>query len=516
MPRDSFDVDLPRVAPIRATRRRRLPTPRDLAALDAILVLGAPRVRAELSKLPFAKELERMLARRPAESGTVRVLRIAGAGAPLCIFGAVARDATMFERLLTAGRMTRELEEPAQRRIGVVCVDHDRAGTAGNVEAACAAIWARAYRLPSFKSKGKRRAVATELRVFSAARVDSNGDHRRLSAEAHGNGIVRWLTALPANILTPTRYRHEAARLARAHGWRLRFFGRRALKRLGAGAFLAVTQADDAAAGIVQLSYRPRGVRGAPTVALVGKGVCFDTGGVNLKSHRSMLDMHTDMAGSAVALATLEALTRLEAPFGVDAWLALAENQTGPRAYKPQDVVRAMNGTTVQVIHSDAEGRMLLADTLTLAARSQPQLIVDFATLTSACVTALSERYAGVFTNRPSLRGLLEDAGASSGERVWTFPMDADFDSDLESRVADILQCSVDGKADHILAARFLNRFMPREIAWAHIDLAPAQRSGGLGHITTDITGFGVRYALALLLDGPILRTLARGTPRQR
>lgn len=159
---------------------------------------------------------------------------------------------------------------------------------------------------------------------------------------------------------------------------------------------------------------------------------------------------------------------------------------------------------------------MLLADTLTLAARSQPQLIVDFATLTSACVTALSERYAGVFTNRPSLRGLLEDAGATSGERVWTFPMDADFDSDLESRVADILQCSVDGKADHILAARFLNRFMPREIAWAHIDLAPAQRSGGLGHITTDITGFGVRYALALLLDGPILRTLARGTPRQR
>jgi leucyl aminopeptidase len=305
----------------------------------------------------------------------------------------------------------------------------------------------------------------------------------------------------------------------------MRFYGRRELERRGAGAFLAVTQAHDAGAGIVHLSYRPRGprgpkgprsTRGAPTVALVGKGVCFDTGGVNLKSHRSMLDMHTDMSGSAVALATLAALTTLKAPFGVDAWLALAENQIGPHAYKPQDVVRAMNGTTIQVIHSDAEGRMLLADTLTLAVRSKPRLIIDYATLTSASITALSERYAGVFTNQPGLRGLLEEAGVKSGERVWSFPMDADFDSDLESRVADILQCSVDSKADHILAARFLNRFVPKVIAWAHIDLAPAQRTGGLGHVTTDITGFGVRYTLGLLLDSRLVRKLATRRSRAR
>lgn len=511
MPRASFDLDLPRAAPIRTKRVARLPTSRDVAGLDAILVIGAPGVGAQFSKLPFARELKRLLERRPAESGAVRILRLAGEVSTLCVFGAVARAATMFERLQTAGRMTRELEEPAPRRIGVVCAGHDSASATRNIEAVCAAIWARAYRLPTFKSKGKRRPVVTALRVFSTAGIDQE----RLAAEAHGNGIVRWLTALPANVLTPARYRNEARRLARHHGWRMRFYGRRQLERLGAGAFLAVTQAHDAGAGIVHLSYRPKGrrvpqgARGAPTVALVGKGVCFDTGGVNLKSHRSMLDMHTDMSGSAVALATLKALTTLEVPFGVDAWLALAENQVGPHAYKPQDVVRALNGTTIQVIHSDAEGRMLLADTLTLASRSKPKLIVDYATLTSACVTALSERYAGVFTNRPTLRGLLEAAGAASGERVLSFPMDADFDSDLESRVADILQCSVDSKADHILAARFLNRFVPKEIAWAHVDLAPAQRNGGLGHITTDITGFGVRFTLALLLDSPVVRKLA-------
>jgi leucyl aminopeptidase len=313
---------------------------------------------------------------------------------------------------------------------------------------------------------------------------------------------------LPANVLTPASYRQGVARLARQYGWRMRFLGRAALERLGAGAFLAVTQAHDAEGGIVHLRYRPKRARPAPVLALVGKGVCFDTGGINLKPHRSMLDMHTDMGGSAVALAVLEALTALKFPFGVDAWLALAENQIGPTAYKPQDVVRAANGTTIQVIHSDAEGRMLLADTLVLAARERPKMILDFATLTGACVTALSERYAGVFTNRAELRATLEGAGVASGERVWAFPMDEDFDSDLESRVADVLQCAVDARADHILAARFLKRFVPDEIAWAHVDLAPSERKGGLGHITTDVTGFGVRFALNLLLDSGVLAGL--------
>jgi leucyl aminopeptidase len=148
---------------------------------------------------------------------------------------------------------------------------------------------------------------------------------------------------------------------------------------------------------------------------------------------------------------------------------------------------------------------MVLADTLALAARETPQLIVDFATLTGACVTALTERFSGVFCNRAELHAAIEATGRKSGERVWCFPMDEDFDTDLDSSIADILQCTPDSKGDHILAARFLNRFVPETIPWIHIDLASSNRPGGLAHIPTDVTGFGVRYATHLLLDGDLL-----------
>jgi leucyl aminopeptidase len=213
-----------------------------------------------------------------------------------------------------------------------------------------------------------------------------------------------------------------------------------------------------------------------------------------------MLDMHTDMAGSAVALASLVALAELKSDISADAWLAISENNTGPDAYRPQEVVRASNGTTIQVIHSDAEGRMVLADTLALAARSRPKLIIDYATLTGACVTALTERYSGVFTNRPQFAQALTNAGRDSGERVWNFPLDEDFDSDLESSSADVQQCAVDGKGDHIIAARFLKRFVG-DLPWVHVDLSSAARRGGLAHVATDITGFGVRWTLELLLS---------------
>ena len=134
-----------------------------------------------------------------------------------------------------------------------------------------------------------------------------------------------------------------------------------------------------------------------------------------------------------------------------------------------------------------------------LAAAKKPRAIIDYATLTGACVYALTERYSGAFTNRPEARALIESAGVSSGERVWCFPMDIDYDTDLESNVADVLQCSADAKGDHILAARFLSRFVPNDIAWLHLDLAAGTRHGGLAHIATEITGFGVRYTLDLL-----------------
>lgn len=143
---------------------------------------------------------------------------------------------------------------------------------------------------------------------------------------------------------------------------------------------------------------------------------------------------------------------------------------------------------------------MVLADALALAARTRPRLTIDFATLTGAAVHALTERYSAVFTNRPQFAADLIAAGAASGERVWNFPLDADFDSDLESAVADVMQCAVDGKGDHILAARFLLRFIGERNPWVHVDLAAATRRGGLAHVGTEVTGFGVRFALELLL----------------
>jgi leucyl aminopeptidase len=290
--------------------------------------------------------------------------------------------------------------------------------------------------------------------------------------------------------------------LARRESIGARFLGEAELKRAGAGAFLAVVRGSGRRdAGILHLRYRPRGRSASAPVALVGKGICFDTGGTNLKAHKGMLDMHTDMAGSAVALATLLALSRIGYERPVDAWLTLAENRIGPDSYLPQEVVRAANGTTIQVIHTDAEGRMALADALALASRSKPRAIIDLATLTGACVNALTDRYSGAFTNRPQDRERIERAGRTSGERVWCFPMDDDFDKEIESKVADVIQCPVEGKGDHIYAARFLQRFVGKGIPWLHLDLSSATRHGGLAHVPSEITGFGVRYLLALLLD---------------
>jgi leucyl aminopeptidase len=335
------------------------------------------------------------------------------------------------------------------------------------------------------------------------------GDTRYGAAVAGGTNLARWLTSLPPNILDSRGYHRAIAELARNHGLGFKWLDEAALRRAGAGAFLAVSAANEQrVAGIAHLKYRParrKAAASAPDIALVGKGILFDTGGVNLKPHRSMLDMHTDMGGSAVALATLIALAELRAPLAADAWLAITENNIGPSAYRPQEVVRAVNGVTIQVIHTDAEGRMVLADTLALAARTKPKFMIDFATLTGAAVYALTERMSGVFTNRPALVERLVEAGRASGERVWNFPFDADYDSDLESKVADIVQCAVEGKGDHILAARFLNRFVPQDIPWVHVDLSSSTRTGGLGHINTEVTGFGVRYALELILKQNIL-----------
>jgi leucyl aminopeptidase len=466
---------------------------------SALVFLPLSPSDGDWKALPHGAVLRGLYARKVRKAGDCFHLRVGARAQTLLIVACVAEDAGTFERLQAAAKLARSALDGDPESLLLWQQGCAAAPASATLSAAVAALQAAAFRFASFKSKPKPREQLQRIDIAAARKLP---DLDLTLATAAGNNLARWLTALPPNTLDARGYRRLLQELARRLRLGFKFHGEAALKRLGAGAFLAVARGNGTRdAGIAHLSYRPRGAA-APSVSLVGKGICFDTGGTNLKPHKSMLDMHMDMEGSAVALGSLYALHALRSPLAVDCWLAITENRIGPLAYKPQDVVRAHNGTTIQVIHTDAEGRMVLADALSLAAARKPRAIIDYATLTGACVYALTERYSGAFTNRPEARDLIESAGASSGERVWCFPMDADFDTDLESQVADILQCAADGKGDHILAARFLSRFVPKEIAWLHLDLAAGSRHGGLGHIATEITGFGVRYTLDLLRRG--------------
>ena len=371
-------------------------------------------------------------------------------------------------------------------------------------EAVLAAALAAGLRLPHFGARAELPALR-RLHLFGLAPAVA-----RLRAEAEGNNLARFLTALPVNELTPAQYRQRVRVLARQYGWGARFLDLKQLKARGAGAFLAVARGSaEADAGLLHLRYRPRGAGARPGLALVGKGICFDTGGTNLKSAKGMYGMHEDMEGSAVALGVLVALTRLKADFPVDCWLALAQNRIGPKAYTPNEVVRAANGTAIEIVHTDAEGRLVLADALTFACASRPALVIDYATLTGSCVQALGTRMSGGFTNRPDLVPALIAAGQSSGERVWPFPLDDDYAEDLKSEVADVRQCRLENEADHILAAVFLKRFLAHDPAWVHLDLSSGNHKGGLAHVPTDVTGAGVRFTLNLLFEQGALTTRA-------
>ena len=358
-------------------------------------------------------------------------------------------------------------------------------------EIAVYCAWVNGVKLPERKKESKSKPL--EKVVLHGIKVDV----KRLRAQAEANTLVRELTMLPPNELTPAIYREHVAKLAKDCGWQREEFDMKKLRKMGAGAFVAVAQGSaDEDAAIVRLSYRPKAAK--KTVALVGKGICFDTGGHNLKPARYMHGMHEDMNGSAVALGILYAATLSELPVAIDCWMALAQNHISPRAYKQNEIVKAVNGTTIEIVHTDAEGRMILADALALAAREKPSLMVDFATLTGAMHVALGDRYSGVLSNRDDLLSAAVVAGQKSGERVCAFPFDEDYDDAIKSKVADVKQCTMDSNADHILAARFLNRFVDN-VPWLHMDLSASSCEKGLGAVASDVTGFGVGWGLEFL-----------------
>ena len=484
--------------------KRALTTQMD-AHRAALLILPEEAGAAAWKQLPYAALLKPRFRRQQHRDRQAArlVTDLPNGNATHVILQAVDPKCSTFELLTMACKLAAKLRERDPASVLLQFAGFRPTDIRRLTEAMTAALLAAVCPMPSYKSKPDKPAALKRIAIYG---LKETLDLAQVRAEITGNHLTRWLSALPANELTPGEYRKFVAALARKEGWQLSFLDHKALARKQAGAFLAVAQASPVPdAGIVHLRYRPRASAGKPKLALVGKGICFDTGGVNVKTAKYMNGMHEDMQGSAVALGTLLALSRLRFDHPVDCWLALAQNHIGSRAYKPNDVVRACNGTSIEVIHTDAEGRMVLADTLALAGREKPQLMIDYATLTGACIYALSSRYSGVFSNRDALHGSLATAGRDSGERVWPFPCDEDFDEALKSDIADIKQCTLEGEADHILATRFLNRFVADGIDWIHVDLAASSHKGGLGHIPTDTTGFGVRFTLNLLLQQQIL-----------
>jgi leucyl aminopeptidase len=488
-------LQLPDFHALRVTQNTRALQRASLDAFDHV-VIAVPKHPASgaLRKLLPGLHLDELLARAQKRNGHLATGRLPNRRATGVTLAAYDGEAAPFAALTWARHTVAACLADHPRKIALTTLGL-REGPAGSALAALlAAAEAAAFPLPTFKSAPEQPGLAT-VQVLGEPRLDLRAER----ATAFGNNVARWFTALPPNELTARSYRSAVEKLVAPLPISSRFLNERQLEKLGAGAFLAVSRGNATRdAGVLHLRYRPSRAP-HPELALVGKGILFDTGGTNLKTFKGMLDMHTDMQGSAVALGTLLALAQLQAPYPVDCWLALTENRISPSAYKSQDVVRAVNGTTIQVIHTDAEGRMVLADTLALAARERPALVIDFATLTGACIVALTERYSGVFSNRTSAHPLLLAAGAASGERVWPLPLDDDFDELLKSDVADVKQCSVESHGDHILAARFLSRFVPRELPWVHVDLSAGSHKGGLAHVPTEITGFGVRFTMELL-----------------
>ncbi len=473
--------------------------------IHANAIFLVPAKDADLNLLPYGKEIAQRLwrASHKLDSGKTFATEIPNKTGTRVSIGGVEPNSPAFELLTLARGLVAAHKSQKPGQILIACFGLKPKDAERACEAVLAAILAAHFSLPEFKSKPEKPAKLGEVHIYGHVAPDG---YARTIAEARGNNLARWLTALPPNELTPGNYRKRIEKLSREYRWKTEFLDIKKLKIRGAGAFLAVAQGSpEPDAGILRLHYTPKKKSKKKPLALVGKGICFDTGGTNLKPAKYMHGMHEDMEGSAVALGTLLALTELKVDFPVDCWLALAQNHIGPKAYKQNDVVKAANGKTIEVAHTDAEGRMVLADTLYFASQQKPTLIVDFATLTGACVGALSTRMSGTLTNREKLVPVLIEAGNASGERVWPFPLPKDYEEALKSDIADIKQCTLDSDADHILAATFLKKFLANDPDWVHVDLSAGNHKGGLAHIPTDTTGFGVRFTLNLLMDQKVL-----------
>ena len=349
-----------------------------------------------------------------------------------------------------------------------------------------------AYRYDAWKSRPPQEPRVRELVLSAHHELDVG--HAVAAAEAAN--AARDLQNAPANEATPTRLADRARELAAEHGLSCDVLGREQIRAAGMGAFAAVSQGSDEEPALVTLRYDGPGAQG-PVLGLVGKAVTFDAGGISLKPGKGMSEMKFDMSGGAVVIEAAGAIARLGLPVRLVAVVGATENLPSGRAVKPGDIVRAKDGTTVDVINTDAEGRLVLADCLIHARECGAERLVDVATLTGGIVTTFGSVFAGLMGNHDGWCEAVRQAGAAVGEPLWRLPLHEDYERLLEGRYADLVNANENRQATSIVGGTFLKRFAG-DVPWAHVDIAGTAYDRGTDYAKTGASGFGCRLLVEL------------------
>ncbi len=332
------------------------------------------------------------------------------------------------------------------------------------------------------------------------ASVDAGSQRGKIIAE--GVCLARELCSLPSNIVTPSYLANEAARIAESDQISIEVLERDEIKSLGMGALYAVAQGSDEPPKFIVLNYQgaPQGKKKRP-IALIGKSVTFDTGGISLKPSENMEQMKYDMSGGAIVLGVMSIIAQLKLPINIIAVLPATDNMPSGKAVHPGDVVTALSGKTIEIINTDAEGRLCLADALTYATHFKPTAMINLATLTGACVVALGQHAMGMMSNNPRLSSKVQAAGLAVGERTWELPLWDDYFNQIESDVADLKNVGGRG-AGSITAGLFLKQFVG-EIPWVHLDIAGTSWYNDARHpyVPKGASGVGVRLLVQFLTN---------------
>jgi leucyl aminopeptidase len=338
--------------------------------------------------------------------------------------------------------------------------------------------------------------LTSEPKVSAALRRSA----KRGMAIACGTELARDLGNRPGNLLYPETLAEEARNMAASAGIKAKVITPAAAKKMGMGSFLSVGQGSERQGRMIILEYQGAAQDTKPLV-LVGKAITFDSGGISIKGREGMGDMKMDMSGGAVVLGVLKAAAELKLRVNLVGIVAAAENMPSGSASRPGDVVTSYSGQTIEIISTDAEGRMVLADALTLAGEYKPKAIIDLATLTGACIVALGDKCAGVMGNEPHLIAALKKASDKTGEKVWELPLIPEYEDLMKSPSADMKNSG--GKVGGaIYAGLFLQKFAPEKVPWAHLDIAgPAINEKAAPDIPEGASGFGVQLLMNWLRD---------------